>query len=88
MLPGTCETPMPTLPADDDYAHSLLTIFRAHRLHARQSLRLSDARADFLSQRLGYDPDFSAAVDFAIASGWLTLELDRLRLSERGDAEA
>ncbi len=79
---------MPTLPADDDYARSVLTIFRAHRLHARQSLKIGEVRADFLLRRLGYDPDFSAAVAYALDSGWVTLEGDRLRLSVRGDDEA
>jgi hypothetical protein len=78
---------MTTLPADEDYAHSVLAIFRAHKLHARQTLRVKDVRTDFLTRRFGYDPDFSAAIDFAIASGWLTLEGDRLRLSAAGDAE-
>ncbi len=49
--------------------------------------KVADVRADFLLRRFGFDPDFSAAIDFAVASGWLTLEGDRLRLSERGDAE-
>jgi len=78
---------MPMLPADDDYAHSVLTIFRFRRLRARQTLRLEDVRADFLLRRYGYEFDFSAGLDFAVESGWLTREGDRLRLSERGDAE-
>jgi hypothetical protein len=78
---------MPILPADDDYAHSVLALFRVRRLHARQSLQLRDAREDFLARRFGYDPDFSAAVAYAVASGWLTLEGGWLRLTERGDAE-
>lgn len=79
---------MAMLPADDDYAHSVLTIFRARHLRARQTLSVSDVRAQFLTQGLGFAPDFIAAIAFAVESGWLTLEGDRLRLSVRGFDEA
>jgi hypothetical protein len=78
---------MPTLPADEDYARALLSIFGARRLLPQQSLRLDDARATFLAQNMGRPFDFEAALDYAILRGWLWAGFGSVRLTRPG-AEA
>jgi hypothetical protein len=78
---------MATLPADEDYARSFLTIFHGKRVRAKQSLLSTQVRAEFLSHNLGRGPDFEAAVDYAVAQGWITLQLGLIRLTEAGYAE-
>ncbi len=78
---------MPTLPADEDYARALLSIFQSERLKARQSLRESDVRKAFLAGGMGKPFDFEAALDYAIRQGWLWRGLGSLRLTSPGDEE-
>ena len=78
---------MARLPADEDYARALLSIFRARKLRARQSLRLSDAKAAFLFQNMGRAADFDAALDYARSLGWLSIDLNMLRLTSPGAEE-
>jgi len=78
---------MATLPADEDYARALLSIFEAKKIRARQSLRLSEARAAFLRQNMGRIADFEAALQYAMSRGWLALALDMIRLTPPGAEE-
>lgn len=78
---------MPTLPADEDYARALLTIFCAAHIRARQCLDAAFARDEFLAHNLGRDSDFVAALDYAASQGWVTLEWDRIRLTMAGYSE-
>ena len=78
---------MARLPADEDYARALLSIFRARKIRARQSLRLSDARAAFLVENMGRAADFDAALDYARSLGWLSIDLNMLRLTSPGAEE-
>ena len=78
---------MATLPADEDYARALLSIFEAKKIRARQSLRLSEARAAFLRQNMGRIADFEAALQYATSRGWLALALDMIRLTPPGAEE-
>ena len=78
---------MARLPADEDYARALLSIFKARKLRVRQSLRLSEARAQFLFQNMGRVGDFEAALDYAVSRGWLALALDMVRLTAPGAEE-
>lgn len=78
---------MATLPADEDYARSVLTIFRGRRVQAKQSLKSTQVKADFLSHNLGRAPDYDAAVAYALEQGWITLQLGVIRLTEAGFAE-
>ena len=43
---------MARLPADEDYARALLAVFKAKKVGARQTLRLSEARAAFLFRNM------------------------------------
>ena len=78
---------MARLPADEDYARALLSIFKARRLRARQSLPLSEARAAFLGRNMGRLADFEAALDYATSRGWLAPALDMVRLTPPGAEE-
>ena len=78
---------MPRLPADEDYARALLSIFEARKIRARQSLRLSEAQAAFLQADLGRVADFDAALKYALSLGWLALSLDFIRLTAPGADE-
>ena len=77
---------MATLPADEDYARSVLTIFRGRRVQAKQSLKSTQVKAEFLSHNLGRAPDYDAAVEYALEQGWITLQLGLIRLTEAGFA--
>lgn len=78
---------MTSLPADEDYARAVLSIFKARRMRARQSLRLGEVRTAFLRKNMGRLADFEAALQFATSRGWLALALDMLRLTPPGDDE-
>ena len=78
---------MARLPADEDYARALLSIFEARKVKARQSLRLSEAKADFLRRNFGRIADFEAALQYATSRGWLALALDMVRLTVPGADE-
>ncbi len=78
---------MARLPADEDYARALLSIFMARKIRARQTIRLSEARATFLFQNMGRLADFEAALQYAMSRGWLALALDMIRLTAPGAEE-
>ena len=78
---------MAVLPADEDYAKGLLTIFSAHALRPGQSLRASDVSREFRLRNLGRDYDFHAALAYSEDRGWLRRESDWLRLTGGGYAE-
>jgi hypothetical protein len=75
---------MSTLPADEDYAMSLLTIFRSAGIRARQSLRAAQVNRDFLTLNLGRQADYQAALAYAQERGWLSAEFGMIRLSKHG----
>lgn len=75
------------LPADEDYAKGLLTIFSAHHLRPGQSLRATEVSREFVSRNLGGDDDYRAAVVYSEDRGWLRCELGWLRLTGGGYAE-
>ena len=87
VFPNLEATTMATLPADEDYARSVLTIFRGRRVQAKQSLKSTQVKAEFLSHNLGRAPDYDAAVEYALEQGWITLQLGVIRLTEAGFAE-
>ena len=78
---------MAMLPADEDYAMGLLTLFSAHALRPGMSLSARDAIREFVSNNLGRAYDYHAAVAYSEGRGWLRCEFDRLRLTGGGFAE-
>lgn len=78
---------MATLPADEDYAKALLTIFRAKDVRASESLPARWVSAEFLAGNMGRAADYEAALKYAADRGWLTIEFERIRLTKTGFAE-
>ena len=79
---------MVRLPADEDYARALLSIFGARGIRARETLRLSEAKAAFLVRNMGRLADFEAALEHATDRGWLAPPaFDRIRLTGPGADE-
>ncbi len=78
---------MTTLPADEDYAKAILTIFRDRQVRAGQSLRAEQVSGEFQARNMGRAADYEAALRYSTERGWLTLELDRIRLTYPGFAE-
>jgi hypothetical protein len=78
---------MASLPADEDYARSVLAIFGARGVRPRESLAVGDVKATFLNQNMGSPADFEAALQHAAGEGWLTCALDRIRLTTLGAEE-
>jgi hypothetical protein len=78
---------MASLPADEDYARSVLAIFVLKHVRARESLGYGDVEAEFLAQNMGGRADFEAALAHAASEGWLTRALDRIRLTTLGAEE-
>jgi hypothetical protein len=75
------------LPADEDYAYGLLTIFSARAVRPGESLRASEVSREFVSRNLGRRYDYDAAVAYSATRGWLRIEADWLRLTGGGYAE-
>ena len=78
---------MARLPADEDYARALLSIFSTRQYHDRRSLRLSEAQAAFLGRNMGRLADFEAALEYAMHRGWLARALNSVRLTAPGVEE-
>jgi hypothetical protein len=78
---------MSCLPADEDYARSVLAIFGLKNMRARESLPLDDIEAAFLVQNMGRPSDFEAALLYAASQGWVARALDRVRLTALGAEE-
>jgi hypothetical protein len=76
-----------SLPADEDYARSVLAIFGIWNVRPRESLALGDLKGAFLVQNMGRPADFEAALEHAATEGWLTRSLDRIRLTTVGAEE-
>ena len=75
------------LPADEDYAKGLLTIFSAHAVRPGESLRASEVSREFLMRNLGRAFDYDAAVTYSEGRGWIRRELGWLRLTGGGYAD-
>ncbi len=78
---------MASLPADEDYARSVLAIFSLKNVRPRESLALGDLKAEFQVQNMGSPADFEAALQHAASEGWLTRSLERIRLTTLGAEE-
>ena len=75
------------LPADEDYAMGLLSIFSARAMRPGESLRASEVSGESCRRHLGREGDYEAAVDYSLFRGWLRREFGRLRLTGGGFEE-
>jgi hypothetical protein len=78
---------MATLPADEDYAMGLLTIFSAHAVRPGESLSAAEVGREFVLRNLGRPFDYDAAVAYSEGRGWIRCELGWLRLTGCGFSE-
>jgi hypothetical protein len=78
---------MTTLPADEDYAKAMLTIFRDRHVRPGQSLRAALVSSEFLAKNMGRAADYEAALTYCADQRWLTLEMQMIRLTKLGFAE-
>ena len=78
---------MVTLPADEDYAKAMLSIFSEKGLRAGQTLRADQVGVEFERRNMGRPADYEAALTYAAYRGWLRVDLGRIRLMEAGRAE-
>jgi hypothetical protein len=81
------EAEMATLPADEDYARAMLTLFAARAARAGQSLPLEELRRAFVVANFGRLADCEAGLAYAETKGWVSHQLDRVRLAAAGYAE-
>jgi len=79
---------MTMLPADEDYAKAMLSIFSDKHVRAGQSLTESQVGREFEGRNMGRHADYEAALSYAAERGWLRIELGRIRLTEAGLAES
>jgi hypothetical protein len=78
---------MTTLPADEDYARALMTIFALDGVRAGQSLPAATLPRLFGDRNFGAAADYDAALAYAIGRGWVAIALNRIRLTAEGFAE-
>ncbi len=78
---------MPTLPAHEDYARAVLSIFQARGVRPRQSMRVGEVKTAFLSHNMGRTADYDAAIEYAASQGWLSVVFDSIRLASPGDED-
>ena len=78
---------MTTLPADEDYAKSLLSIFGDKGIRPGQSLKATQVNLEFLAKSMGKAADYQSALTYSADRGWLKLELGLIRLTKTGFAE-
>ena len=78
---------MTTLPADEDYARAILTLFAARKARVGESMPIDEVRRAFVAANLGRPADCGAALAYAEAKGWVRTQFDRIRLAAAGYAE-
>jgi hypothetical protein len=75
---------MSVLPADEDYARAILSLFALKARRPGQSIAARDVEADFLSRNMGRLFDYEAGLHFALEQNWLRLDCQMIRLSAAG----
>ena len=75
------------LPADEDYARALMTLFAAAGVRPGESEPAGHIRNQFIQRNFGRTADYEAALAHAVERGWINVALDRLRLTPAGFAE-
>ena len=75
------------LPANEDYAKAILSIFDASRVGPGQTLSERLVSETFLARRMGRPVDYQDALQYAVERKWLTLQLGMVRLTAAGFAQ-
>lgn len=72
------------LPANEDYAKAILSIFSASRIGPGQTLSEKRVSEIFQAQRMGRPVDYQDALQYALERKWLILQLGMVRLTAMG----
>ncbi|HEY1941102.1 MAG TPA: hypothetical protein VGH40_03170, partial [Roseiarcus sp.] len=62
---------MVTLPADEDYAMAMLSIFSEKGVRAGETLKADQVGVEFARRNMGRPADYEAALHYAAHRGWL-----------------
>jgi hypothetical protein len=75
------------LPANEDYAKAILSIFGASRVGPGQTLSEKEVSETFQARRMGRPVDYQDALQYALERKWLTVQLGMVRLTAAGFAQ-
>ncbi len=75
------------LPANEDYAKAILSIFGASRVGPGQTLSERLVSEAFQARRMGRPVDYQDALQYAVEHKWLMLQLGMIRLTPAGFAQ-
>ena len=75
------------LPANEDYARAILSIFAANHIRPGQTLRADQVCEAFRRSKMGRLDDYEDALRYAVDHDWLTLQAGMIRLTSVGFAE-
>jgi hypothetical protein len=75
------------LPANEDYAKAILSIFSAKHIRPGQALRAEQVSGEFLAGGMGRTAEYEDALKYAIGQDWLRAQLNMIRLTDAGFAQ-
>ncbi len=75
------------LPANEDYARAILSIFDEGRFRPGQTLSEKQVSEAFQARKMGRRVDYEDALKYAMDREWLTLQLGMVRLTAAGFAQ-
>jgi hypothetical protein len=75
------------LPANEDYAKAILSIFASSRVGPGQTLSEKRVSEIFQTRKMGRLVDYQDAMQYALEHKWLTLQLGMVRLTSAGFAQ-
>jgi hypothetical protein len=75
------------LPANEDYAKAILSIFGEARFRPGQTLSEKQVSEAFQAKKMGRRVDYEDALKYAVEREWLTLQLGMIRLTAAGFAQ-
>jgi hypothetical protein len=81
------ETMATCLPANEDYAKAVLSIFSSSHLRPGETLRAEQVSEAFRARNMGTADDYEDALKYAVDRGWLKLQFGMIRLTTVGFAQ-
>jgi hypothetical protein len=75
------------LPANEDYAKAILSIFGARHIGPGQTLSEKLVSETFQARKMGRPVDYDDALQYAVERKWLTLQFGMVRLTAAGFAQ-
>jgi hypothetical protein len=75
------------LPANEDYAKAILSIFSSSHVRSGQTLKADRVREAFQAGRMGRPIDYEDALQYAVDHNWLMVQAGMIRLTSAGYAQ-